>query len=108
MTYFVPVTTSRRTDPTDELLLVAMVEMAPGHTEAGQRYEDAVLALLDRHGGSVDRRLRTGDSTTEVHVIRFRSRSGYEAFLVDPDRLDHRAALGAAAPTTRVLEVHEV
>lgn len=88
-------------------MLVAVVEMAPGSAEAGRRYEDAVLALLDRHGGAVERRLRTGDSTTEVHVIRFRSRAGYESFLVDPDRLAHRADLGDAAPTTRVLEVQE-
>ena len=31
----------------EALLLVAVVEMAPGHAEAGRRYEDAVLALLD-------------------------------------------------------------
>jgi hypothetical protein len=100
------VTTSNDAD-TEALLLVAIVEMAPGHTEAGRRYEDAVLALLDRHDGSVERRLRDGDSATEVHVIRFGSRAGYDSFIVDPDRLAHRAELGDAAPTTRVLEVHE-
>ena len=95
-------------DESAELLLVAVVEMAPGQAEAGQRYEDAVLGLLDRHDGSVERRVRTMDATTEVHVIRFRSRTGYESFMVDPDRLDLRDRLGAAAPTTRVLEVREV
>jgi hypothetical protein len=89
------------------VLLVAIVEMAPGQAEAGHRYEDAVLALLPRHGGSIERRLHTEDSTGEVHVIRFESRTGYESFMVDPDRLALRAALGEAAPTTRVLEVHE-
>lgn len=89
------------------MLLVAIVEMAPGHTEAGRRYEDAVLGLLDRHGGSIERRLRSGDSATEVHVIRFRSRAGYDSFMVDPDRLAHRANLGDAAPATRVVEVGE-
>jgi hypothetical protein len=91
----------------EALLLVAVVEMAPGHVEAGRRYEDAVLALLGRHGGSVDRRLRTGDAATEVHLIRFRSRAGYDAFMVDPDRLALRAELGDAAPATRVIEVYE-
>jgi hypothetical protein len=95
------------TIPEDAMLLVAVVEMADGHTDAGRRYEDAVLALLDRHGGSVERRLRSGDAATEVHVIRFRSRAGYDAFLADPDRLAHRATLGDAAPTTRVIEVTE-
>ena len=93
--------------PNDELLLVAIVEMAPGHAEAGARYEDAVLELLDRHGGSLERRMRGTDSTTEVQLIRFRSRAGYESFMVDPDRLGHRERVGDAAPTTRVIEVRE-
>lgn len=96
------------TDVAAELLLVAIVEMAPGHLTAGQRYEDAVLALLDRHGGSIERRMRTEDSAAEVHVIRFRSRAGYESFMVDPDRLALRNELGDGVPTTRVLEVRDV
>lgn len=102
------VTTPGQADPTGTLLLVAVVEMADGHAAAGQRYEDAVLALLHRHGGTVERRLRSADSATEVHIIRFRSRAGYDSFMVDPERVAHRAGLGAAAPTTRVLEMHEV
>ena len=95
---------------TDEgpLWIVALVEMAAGHTEAGGRYEDAVLALLSRYGGKVERRLRTGDGSTEVHILAFESRAGYEAVLADPERAAWRAALGAAAPTTRVLEVSDV
>jgi hypothetical protein len=95
-------------NPSGELLLVAVVEMAPGDPAAGQRYEDAVLGLLDRHGGAVERRMRSTDSPTEVHVIRFRSRSGYESFMADPERLDYRDRIGDAAPTTRVLEVRDV
>jgi hypothetical protein len=91
-----------------ELLLVAIVEMAPGHTTAGQHYEDTVLGLLPRHGGSIERRMRSTDSATEVHVIRFRSRAGLESFLVDPDRLALRDGIGGAVPTTRVLEVRDL
>lgn len=86
---------------------MAIVEMAHGQAAAGQQYEDAVLALLDRHGGSVQRRLRSTDSATEIHVIRFRSRAGYESFMVDPDRLSYRATFADAVPNTRVLEVRE-
>jgi hypothetical protein len=95
-------------NPSGDLLLVAIVEMAPGHAAAGHQYEDAVLGLLDRHGGTVERRMRSSDSATEVHLIRFRSRAGYESFMVDPDRLDHRDRLGDTAPNTRVLEVGEL
>ncbi len=88
--------------------MVAIVEMAPGSAAAGQQYEDTVLGLLDRHGGSVERRMRSMDSATEVHIIRFRSRAGYESFMIDPARLDYRDRIGDAAPTTRVLEVREL
>ncbi|MGN9909222.1 hypothetical protein ACTMTJ_16895 [Phytohabitans sp. LJ34] len=91
-----------------ELLLVAIVEMADGHTEAGQRYEDEVLAFLPRHGGSLERRMRATDGPTEVHVIRFASRDGYDAFMVDPERRALRERAGAAAPTTRVIEVRDL
>lgn len=101
-------TTPSENNPSGELLLVATVEMAPGSVMAGQQYEDTVLGLLDRHGGSVERRMRSMDSATEVHIIRFRSRAGYESFMVDPDRLDYRDRIGDAAPTTRVLEVREL
>jgi hypothetical protein len=90
------------------LRIVALVEMADGHAKDGGRYEDAVLALLDRYGGRVERRLRTGDGGTEVQILTFESRAGYEAVLADPERLAWRDALGDRAPTTRVLEVRDV
>jgi hypothetical protein len=96
------------TDHTEEVLLVAIVEMAPGNAAAGQEYEDAVLGLLGRHDGSLERRMRAADSGSEIHVIRFGSRAGYESFLVDPDRLARRERLGDAAPTTRVIEVADL
>ncbi|MBM2623479.1 hypothetical protein JIG36_49095 [Actinoplanes sp. LDG1-06] len=87
------------------LLLVAIVDFAPTHPAEGKRYEDAVLALLPRHGGALEQRLPSTDATSEVHVIRFDSRAGYESFMQDPDRQSLRTTLGDAAPTTRVIEV---
>lgn len=97
--------TTDEKDLPGELLLVAIVEMASGHAAAGQRDEDAVLELLNRHGGSVERRMFSTDAATEVHVIRFRSRVGYESFMVDTVRLGYRDRLGDAASNTLVLEV---
>ncbi|MFV2103345.1 GNAT family N-acetyltransferase [Micromonospora sp. LOL_024] len=96
------------TDSATAVRLVALVEIPAAAVEAGQQYEDTVLSLLRRHGGRVERRLRTGDGRTEAHVIRFDTRAGYEAALADPERTALRTMLGEAAPTTRVLEVHEV
>jgi hypothetical protein len=98
----------KENDPSGELLLVAIVEMAPGQAEVGQRYEDAVLGLLPRHGGSLERRMRGTDSATEVQIIRFGSRAGLDSFLADQERADHRARIGEAAPATRVIEVSEL
>ena len=89
----------------DSLLLVAIVDMSPTDPGRGRQYEDAVLALLPRHGGSLERRLHSTDAHSEVHLIRFASRAGYEAFMADPDRLSLRATLAEAAPATRVIEV---
>jgi hypothetical protein len=94
---------------TGEILLVAIVEMTPGSIATGQEYEDAVLGLLGRHGGSLERRMRSTDPPgTEVQIIRFSSRAGLESFMIDPDRLDHRKRIGDAAPTTRSIEVREL
>ncbi|MEV4532459.1 GNAT family N-acetyltransferase [Asanoa sp. NPDC049518] len=94
--------------PGSGLLLAAVVEFVEGRPETGQRYEDAVLALLGRHGGTLERRTRSSDGTAEVHLIRFTSRAGLESFMADPERLAHREAIGEAAPTTRVIEVFDL
>jgi hypothetical protein len=90
------------------MLLVAVVEMVPGREADGRRYEDRVLRLLDRHDGTLERRMLGTDGSTEVHVIRFASRAGYESFLSDPDRAALRAEAGPAAPDTRVITVTDL
>ena len=85
--------------------LVAIVDMATGFEADGRRYEDEVLALLGRHGGTLESRLYGTDGATEVQTISFATREGYESALVDPDRLALRERLGPAAPTTRVILV---
>ena len=92
---------------TGSLLLVAIVDMSPGDPARGKEYENAVLGLLPRHGGALEQRLHSTDAHSEVHLIRFESRAGYDAFLNDPDRLSLRADFAGAAPTTRVIEVAE-
>lgn len=96
------------TEPGTGILLVAIVQMAAGSPTAGREYEDFVLARLGQHGGILERRTRTADAGTEVHLIRFGSRAGYDSFLADPDRIAYRERLGDAVPTTKVLEVRDV
>ena len=88
--------------------MAVVVEMPDGAAAAGQAYEDAVLGLLGRHGGLLERRLRSVDGGTEVQIIRFPATAGLEAFMADPDRLALRAAAGDGAPAARVVEVRDV
>lgn len=90
------------------LRIAVVVDMPEEDREAGQRYEDLALPLLARHGGRLEQRLRTEDSSTEVHLLSFASREGYDAFLADPQRAEYREQLGEVRLSSRVLEVHEV
>jgi hypothetical protein len=87
---------------------VAIVDAAAADAAVVNGYEDAVLALMPRHGGTLERRLRTADGRAEVQVLSFADRDGYEGFLADPRRAALRAELGDVAPTARVLEVTDV
>ncbi len=84
--------------------VVAVLDVPVGGVAALQRYEDLVLPLLARHDGALERRLRTADGTTEVHVLTFGSDAAYRGYLADPERLRHRAVLDDIGVQQRVLE----
>jgi hypothetical protein len=75
---------------------------------AFQEYERRVLPLLPGHRGRLERRLRSGDGLSEVHVISFDSREAYEAYLADPVRAGHRPLIESAGVVQRLLEVMDV
>ena len=67
-----------------------------------------MLPLLARHGGRLERRLRTADGRTEVHLLSFASRAGFDAFRADPDRAALQPLLDGLPLRQRVLEMHDV
>jgi hypothetical protein len=75
------------------LTLVMLANVGREGVGAFQRYEAAVLPMLERHDGRLERRLRTADGQAEVHIVSFRSRDGYDAYIADPERAHHRAPL---------------
>ena len=90
-------------------LTIVMVADIPHGAEAGfQAYESAVLPLLPRHGGRLERRYRTGDARTEVHVVCFESEVGFRSYLADEERQSHRSLLDGLDVVQRVLVVDEV
>ena len=50
------------------------------------RNEAQVLPLLADHGGVLQRRLRSEDGGTEVHLVWFPSSAEFEAYRNDPRR----------------------
>ena len=90
------------------LTFVMIADIPSGAEAAFQQYESLVLPLLARHGGRLDRRLRTDDARSEVHVVSFESQDGYESYLADEARQAHRALLEGVVVGQRLLRVHDV
>jgi hypothetical protein len=92
----------------DRLIVAMVADIPESGIDAFQRYEDHVLPLLPRHGGRLERRLRSADGKVELHIVSFESREGFEAYIDDPDRADHRALLTGVNVVQRVHELHDV
>jgi enamine deaminase RidA (YjgF/YER057c/UK114 family) len=91
-----------------EVTLAVLVELDDAAVHPFDAYERGVLPLLERHGGTLERRLRTVDGRAEVHVVSFASRTGYDAYLADPDRAALRPLLDGLNVRQRLLEVTDV
>lgn len=85
-----------------------LADVSAAGVAAFQNYEAHVLPLLARHGGRLERRLRSTDAQTEVHIVSFGSRAGYESYMADPQRVAQRAQLEGVELTQRVVEVDDV
>jgi uncharacterized protein (DUF1330 family) len=90
-------------------MLIAMIADVPPMSVARfQSYEELVLPLLAEHGGRLERRLRSTDETTEIHLVAFESEDGYRAYLDDPARIAARVSLEGAEVDQRVLILTDV
>ncbi len=87
------------------LTLALVVDLADDAVAPFDAYERRVLPLLARHGGRLDRRLRSGDGRTEVHLLSFADRVGYAAYLADPDRTAAGHLLDGLDVRRRLVEV---
>jgi hypothetical protein len=94
--------------PDRRLTLVVLADLSDAAVPAFQAYEAAVLPLLARHGGVLERRLRSGPGTFEAHVISFADEQGYRAYLADPDRIGVRDLLSGCDVRQRVEVVEDI
>jgi hypothetical protein len=90
------------------MLLVQTVRIPKEGIEAFRRFEATVLPLLAEHGGRLERRLRTLDGETEVHVVSFSSLAGFDAYRADPRRQEGLHLLHESQATTELLQVVDV
>jgi enamine deaminase RidA (YjgF/YER057c/UK114 family) len=87
------------------LTLALVVDLGADAVGPFDAVERGVLPLLARHGGTLDRRLRTADGRCEVHLLSFADRAGYAAYLADPDRAALGQLLDGLDVRRRLLEV---
>lgn len=73
-----------------------------------QLFERGVLPLMSDHGGRLERRLRSTGGRAEIHIVRFSSRAGFDAYRADPRRVDHLRLLEESGANQEVFEAEDV
>lgn len=87
---------------------VLIARMPPAGVQQFQDYESNVIPLIARHGGRLERRLRTADELTEVHVIWFPSEEAFLDYRGDPERTAQVPLLVESGAVTELLELSDV
>ena len=90
------------------LTFVLIARVPPDGVAGFQAYEAAVLPLLSEHGGSLERRLRNGDGTIEVHIVSFESDQSFQRYRDDPRRAALSHLFEASAASTERLAMTDV
>jgi hypothetical protein len=94
--------------PATGVTLCAILRVPLEGVAAFRAYEAAVLPMLLDHGGTLQRRLRTEDGLTEIHVLWFPSLEQVAAYRADPRRVAHAGLFTGAGATADVLTVQDV
>jgi hypothetical protein len=92
----------------DALTSVLIARIPPDGVEAFQAYEDRVLPLLNEHGGRLQRRLRNGAGTIELHIVSFPSDIAFKRYRSDPRRTAALPLLECSAATLERLSLRDV
>ena len=87
---------------------VLIARVPPDGVARFQAYEDAVLPLLGEFGGLLERRLRNGDGTIEVHIVSFDSDQDFQRYRSDPRRAAVSHLFEASAASTERLAMTDV
>jgi hypothetical protein len=69
------------------LLRLVTIDLSQADLHVFERYEASVLALLPKHRGRLELRVRALDGQTETHLLYFPDEQAFDAFRSDPARL---------------------
>jgi hypothetical protein len=69
------------------LLRLVTIDLSQADLDVFERYEASVLALLPKHRGRLELRVRALDRQTETHLLYFPDEQAFDGFRSDPARL---------------------
>lgn len=69
------------------MLRLVTIDLSRADLDAFERYEASVLALLPKHRGRLELRVRALDGRTETHLLYFPDEQAFDAYRSDPARL---------------------
>ncbi|MEP7125015.1 MAG: hypothetical protein ABJE95_29060 [Byssovorax sp.] len=87
---------------------VLVARLSAEGVELFNRYEDAALPRLAAHGGALQRRLRSADARTEVHLVWFPDEASFEAYRADPERAAAQPWLVESGAACELLQLEDV
>jgi len=91
-----------------EVLLIQIARVPEEGVETFRQFEAAVLPLLPKHEGRLERRLRALDGRVEIHLVSFPSREALEGYRSDPLRQKHLHLLHESQAVSELLEVIDI
>jgi hypothetical protein len=93
----------------DGAILYALIVRIPEQgADVFQEYEARVLPLLSEHGGVLQRRVRSEDRMTEIHLVGFPSQAVFDAYRDDPRRSDCAPLMVSSGAVLELLRVEDV
>ena len=69
------------------MLRLVTIDLSRADLDVFERYEASVLALLPKHRGRLELRVRALDGRSETHLLHFPDEQAFDAFRSDPARL---------------------
>lgn len=91
-----------------ELIMVMTASIPKEGVADFKSYEDNVIPLLQKHGGTLQRRMSNSDGTIEIHILAFADQEAFEGYCFDPERLEHTEQFDKSGAQTQLIQMKDV